>query len=132
MPMEIEEVLIRYTEIQMQEQALKEEKALLQDRIDAYMERTGQSLWFLVVVGRRLKVRCQKTVVVEYDEETLRERLGDRYPAILAPDLRKIRQHLPELQPTLAPMLSMIGSPSPEREPDRGEHLCLPFLKKFA
>jgi len=115
MAMEIEEVLIRYMQIQTQEQALKEEKTLLQDRIEAHMDGTGQSLWFPVVEGQRLKVRCRKTIVVEYDEETLRKRLGTRYTAILAPDLRKIRQSLPELHATLEPLLPMIGSPSPDR-----------------
>ena len=71
MAMEIEEILIRYIQIQTQEQALKEEKTRLQDRIEAHMDRTGQSLWFPVVEGQRLKVRCRKTIVVEYDEETL-------------------------------------------------------------
>jgi len=112
---EIEEVLIRYTEIQAQEQALKEEKNLLQERIAAHMEKTGQEVWFPVVAGWRLKVRCRKSVAVEYDEEKLRERLGSRYTAILAPDPRKIRQHLSELIPTLTPLLPLIGSPSPER-----------------
>lgn len=118
MPTEIEDVLSRYGEIQVQEQALKAEKALLQDRIAAYMERTEKAVWFPVVGSQRLKVRYRKTVVVEYDEETLRRRLGPRYESILAPDLRKIRQHLPELQATLVPFMPMIGSPSADRVRD--------------
>ena len=118
MAMEIEKVLSRYVEIQAQEQALNEEKTLLQDHIEAYMDRTGQSLWFPVVEGLRLKVRCRKTLVVEYDEEALRKRLGARYAAILAPDLKKIRQHLPDLLSTLEPLLPMIGSPTPDRVRD--------------
>jgi hypothetical protein len=112
---EIENVLSRYIEIQTQEQALKEEKTLLQERIAAHLEKTGQEVWFPVVGGWKLKVRCRKRVTVEYDEEKLRERLGSRYTAILAPDPRKIRQHLPELIPTLTPLLPLIGSPSPDR-----------------
>jgi len=114
-PDKIEEVLARYVEIQEREQILKEEKAALQDRIADHMEKNGQYQWFTRLGTRELKVRCSKTVVVEYDEAKLQTRLGERYAAILAPDPRKIRQHLGELDATLAPVLSIIGSPAPEK-----------------
>jgi hypothetical protein len=45
----------------------------------------------------------------------LHDRLGDRYPAILAPDLRKIRLHLDKLESLFTPILGLIGSPVPEK-----------------
>ena len=114
-PHKIEDVLARYVEIQEREQILKEEKAALQDRIADHMEQSGQHQWFTRLGARELKVRCSTAVVVEYDEAKLQARLGERYAAILAPDPRKIRQHLNELDSTLAPVLSLIGSPVPEK-----------------
>jgi hypothetical protein len=52
---------------------------------------------------------------VTYDEAKLQQRLGDRYAAILAPDPKKIRKHLGEVTPLLAPILPLVGSPDPER-----------------
>lgn len=115
MEMGMEQVLSRYLEIQQEERALREEKSALQERIAAHMEQIGQTLWFPDIAGQKLKVRCSKTMVVEYDEEQLRLRLGSRYTEILAPDLRKIRQHLPELLGLLSPFLAVIGSPTADR-----------------
>jgi hypothetical protein len=109
---EIEALLTRYVSIQQQEQALKEEKSALQERLAQHMERMNRSLWFPEASGQKLKVRYQKETVVEYDEEALRQRLGERYAALLEPDWRKIRRNLPALTPTLAPHLPLIGTPS--------------------
>jgi hypothetical protein len=114
-PVNVEAVLLRYVEIQRQEQALKEEKAQLQDALADHLEREGLTQWFPEVEGQKLKVRCQKSSVVEYDEETLRARLGDRYRALLAPDVRKIRNHLAEIAGALDPVLDIVGSPAPEK-----------------
>src|ERR1039458_3266457 len=94
---EIETLLSRYLSIQQQEQTLKEEKAALQERLAKHMERMKCSMWFPEVAGQKLKVRHQKDVVVEYNEEALQRRLGERYAAILEPDWRKIRRNLPAL-----------------------------------
>ena len=109
---EIEALLSRYLSIQQQEQTLKEEKSALQERLARHMERMGSVLWFPEVAGQKLKVRHQKETVVEYDEEALQKRLGERYAALLEPDWRKIRRHLPVLASALAPHLSVIGSPT--------------------
>ena len=109
---EIQALLTRYLSIQQQEQTLKEEKSALQERLAQHMERLGCNMWFPEVAGQKLKVRHQKDTVVEYDEEALRTRLGERYAAILEPDWRKIRHNLPALAPALAPHMPMIGSPS--------------------
>ena len=49
---------------------------------------------------------------VRYNEALLQQRLGPRYARILAPDLKKIRQHLQEITPALTPYLDKIGAPS--------------------
>jgi len=109
---EIEALLNRYLAIQQQEQTLKEEKSALQERLAQHLERMGCNMWFPEVAGQKLKVRHQKETVVEYDEEALQQRLGERYAALLEPDWRKIRRNLAALTPALAPHMSVIGSPT--------------------
>ena len=112
---EIESLLKRYIEIQQEEQRLKEEKASLQDALAEYMDRNQQSLWFPVVDNRKLKVRYRTTTSIKYKEDHLRERLGERYSAILTPDIRKIRRKMTAIEEALVPFLRIIGSPSPDR-----------------
>ena len=112
---ELTGILTRYLEIQQQEQALKEEKAGLQERLAGYLEHAGAATWYPAVNGQKLKVRASTLVSVEYDEPMLRERLGGRYTEILAPDLKKIRHCLADLTPVLAPVLDRVGSPAPDK-----------------
>jgi len=115
LPVEIEKALRRYLEIQAEEQKLKEEKIVLRERIGEHMVDLQMKHWYPKIDGQALKVRYRETTAIEYDESLLHDRLGDRYIAILAPDLRKIRFHLDNLESTFSPVLSLIGSPSPEK-----------------
>ena len=72
-------------------------------------------MWAPVVAGTPVKVRYARETVVEYDEPVLRERLGERYVHVVRPDPRKIRSHLAELEPLLAPALARIGTPDRDR-----------------
>jgi hypothetical protein len=114
-PSGMEAALARYLAIQTEEQALREEKSGLQQRIAAHMEQDGRDVWFPEVQGQRLKIRSVRSTVVEYDEEKLKVRLGERYGAILAPDPRKIRRNLGAVEAALAPFLDVVGSPSADR-----------------
>jgi len=112
---EIEQVLSRYVRIQDEEQRLREEKSQLQDKLREHMEPAGCTTWFVRAAGQDLKVVAYRKVEVEYDEPKLQSRLGDRYLSILSPDLRKMRDALPEISPHLQPVLGRIGSPDPEK-----------------
>ena len=114
-PPELHETLRRYLVLQQEEQRLREEKKTLQAHLARYMTSQGLPLWYPEVDGRPLKVRHQSSTRIEYDEPLLRQRLGTRYSAILAPDWRKIRARLADLDRTLQPHLDIIGSPSPDR-----------------
>ena len=114
-PPELAQVLRRYLQIQAEENKLKEEKAALQQKLADHMAGGRLQYWSPEVDGQPLKVRCQESAVFEYDEPVLRERLGARFASILAPDIKKIRRHLADLAPVLAPALDTIGSPSPDR-----------------
>ena len=114
-PSEIEGALKRYLEIQHEEQRLKQEKTDLQEEIGGYMAGLDKKYWYPVIEGQTLKVRYRETSVIEYNEAVLRDRLGERYSAILAPDLRKIRLHLSEIDSLFTPVLSLVGTPEPEK-----------------
>jgi hypothetical protein len=115
LPVEIERALRRYLEIQAEEQRLKEEKTELRERIGDHMAGLEMKYWYPKIDGQALKVRYRETTAVEYNESLLHDRLGDRYLAILSPDLRKIRANLDKLESLFTSVLSLIGSPSPEK-----------------
>jgi len=112
---ELAAALRRYLELQQAEQRLRAEKAALQEQLAGHMAGQRLTYWYPVLDGQPLKVRSVATAVVEYDEAALRARLGPRYTAILAPDLKKLRRHLPELGAALAPVLDLVGAPAPDR-----------------
>ncbi|HEX9910403.1 MAG TPA: hypothetical protein VGA86_05940 [Desulfatiglandales bacterium] len=115
LPVEIEKALRRYLEIQAEEQKLKEEKSDLRERIGEHLADLQMKYWYPKIDGQAVKVRYRETTAIEYNESLLHDRLGDRYSVILAPDLRKIRLHLDKLESLFSPVLSLIGSPSPDK-----------------
>lgn len=112
---EIEEVLTRYLEIQEQQRALREEKTQLQDKLRAHLRGAQGSYWRVSVADTDLRIRHVDDVDVTYDEEALKERLGERYEQILTPDWRKVRRHLDEVGHYLEPVLGRVGSPDREK-----------------
>jgi hypothetical protein len=112
---EIERVLGRYLEIQRTEKEIEAEKVSLQEALAAFLGQEPDGLWYPTVAGTPLKVRLARETAVEYNEPLLRQRLADRYVHVLRPDPKKIRQHLAEVEPLLAPLLTEIGSPDRDR-----------------
>lgn len=112
---EIEETLREYTQLQKREQELTRRKHELQDKLKSCFHNEPQHIWSPEVDGTRLKVSYRSVPQVEYNEDVLRKRLGNRYSALLEPDIRKIRAELPNLEEELKPLLDRIGSPSPEK-----------------
>ena len=112
---EIAETLKEYTQIQQEESQLKERKRALQEKLKTHLRNKESNVWYPEVDGLRLKVSYRSVTEVEYDEEKLRARLGNRYRILLEPDLKKLRAELPNLGNELEPLLERIGSPSPER-----------------
>ena len=108
-------VLEKYLSIQKQEQTLKEEKAELQKALAEHMSTMGRDQWYPDINGRKLKVKCRESTILEYNEELLQERLADKYLSILEPDIRKIRKNLVDVSPLLQPIINIVGSPSAEK-----------------
>lgn len=112
---EIEKTLKEYTQLQQEEQKLKERKQALREKLKAHLRSSGDHVWTPNVNEMQLKIRYRSAANVQYDEEKLRTRLGDRYHALLKPDLKKLRAELPNIENELEPLLDRIGSPSPEK-----------------
>ncbi len=112
---ELRDVLLEYEKVQQEEKALSERKAALKEKLAMHMRSLHATEWMPDVDGRLFKVRYRQATSVEYDEEALRQRLGDRYRHVLGPDPRKVRRHLDEIAPLLEPSLEIIGSPVPNK-----------------
>lgn len=112
---ELRDVLIEYERIQQAEKALSERKTALKEILAKHMQALGAAEWMPEIDGRQFKIRYRHATTVEYDEETLRRRLGDRYRLVLGPDPRKLRRHLDEIAALLEPGLDVIGSPVPDK-----------------
>ena len=106
---EIETALKRYVEIQATERELKEEKQALQKAIADYMARAQVEKWFPIIDGTALQVSRSVRVKVEYDEDLLRGRLGQRFVKLLVPDSKKMAQYKAEVHELLEPMMDTIG-----------------------
>jgi len=108
-------VLEEYSKLQQEERDLRDRKHALQEKLKAHLRGDAKKVWYPEVGGTRLKVSFRSVPQVEYDEDMLRSRLGDRYESILEPDLRKLKAALPSLGEELEPLLGRIGSPSPDK-----------------
>ena len=112
---ELRQILLEYEDIQRQERALRDQKEALREKLVTHMRSLQAAEWTPEIDGRPFKVRYRHSASVEYDEELLRQRLGDRYRQVLGPDPRKVRRHLDEVAHLLEPSLDIVGSPMPDK-----------------
>lgn len=111
----VERLLVRYLQIQDEMRQLDEEKASLNRQLCEHMAGYRQPCWFPTVAGQTLKIRVRHEVQVLYDEDLLRQRLGERYVQILRADPTKVRRHLAAVEDLLRPALDRVGSPDRDR-----------------
>ncbi|RPI25530.1 MAG: hypothetical protein EHM61_14145 [Acidobacteria bacterium] len=112
---EIAAVLARYVEIQAEERKIEQEKHSLQRRLASHLKGFRGRYWFTEVGNRRLRITYNESLKVEYEEEALRQRLGDRYNEILSIDWTKLKGRADLIETLLHPHLSEIGSPDREK-----------------
>ena len=94
---------------------LEEEKDRLRDIIAKELEGETPSRWNAVLDGKPLVVTHGFRTAVSYDEDTLRQRLGEAFYDLLDIDGAKLRKNREAARPLLAPILATVGSVSPER-----------------
>ena len=107
---ELTDILRRYTQNQEAEQRLREEKKELQGELKQALQHMRGRFWYPTVDGVDLKVSHSRTEQVVYDDDLLRRRLGDRFALVARPDLKKMRRHMGQVEPCLAPILDVVGS----------------------
>jgi len=112
---ELTDILRRYIQNQEAEQRLREEKKQLQDELKQALQHMQGRFWYPTVDGVDLKVVHSRMEQVVYDDDVLHERLGDRFALVARPDLKKMRRHMGQVEPCLAPILNVVGSVDRER-----------------
>jgi hypothetical protein len=108
----LQDLLIRYQEIDQELERLEIEKKALRESIKENLRDSGKFFHSSAVGDEQYILELKESTEVQYDEKILAQRLGKDYLLILKPDIKKIRQHLHEMQPAWAPYLAQIGTPS--------------------
>jgi len=114
-PPQVEAALRRYLEIQRNMKKLEDERQGLRDVLVQHMKTKRSNIWDTKVDDAGVNVKCYSFTEVKYDEALLRERLGERYVEILDLDVKKLKEHLPEVKPFLTSLLPLVGTPSREK-----------------
>lgn len=112
---ELHRLLAEYRVMEKEMARLEETRRTLRAAIQGLLEAEGTSAFAAIVSGEQILLELKTHTEIRYDEALLRTRLGTDYHRVLKPDMAKIRRHLAELSPILAPYLDIIGSPSREK-----------------
>ena len=115
MPVETANAIRRYMRIQREMAQLEREKEQIRNSLVMELGDKVPTIWRLILDGKPLVIVHSHRTTVRYDEETLRDRLGDRYPEILELDGTKIRKNRDLVRPYLAAVLDQVGTPSAAR-----------------
>lgn len=121
---ELADLLRQYRELTGEMARLEAEKVRLREAIKTRVQQQGRPA-SIVMGDARIGARVKTSTTVTYDEEGLRRRLGERFRAILAPNVTKMRDHMEEVRPLVEPILDKIGSVSRERVQQAIESGCL-------
>jgi len=114
--------LARYVEVRDGINTLEAERRALAEAIGAHMAQEGRDTLSVAHGGRHYKVRRSASTRVDYDEDLLRKRLGERYLSILAVDARKVKVEAERLREWLGEHLIEVGSPDRARVKEAVEH----------
>ena len=115
MPAETAKAIRRYMEIQGEMARLEQEKDELRNLIVKELDGQVPPSWRPTLDAKPLVIMHGYRTTVKYDENILRERLGDRYHAILELDGTKIRKNRELVRPLLESVLDQIGTPQAAR-----------------
>ena len=115
MPAETAQAIRRYMEIQREMARLEQEKEELRDLIVKELDGQVPASWRPTLDAKPLVVMHGYRTTVKYEEDILRERLGDRYHEILEIDGTKIRKNCELVRPYLEAVLNQVGTPQAAR-----------------
>ena len=115
MPAETAAAIRRYIEIQREMARLEQEKEDLRNLIAKELDGQVPASWRSTLDAKPLVIMHGFRTTVKYDEDILRERLGDRYREILEIDGTKIRKNRELVRPLLESILDQVGTPQAAR-----------------
>ena len=115
MPAETAQAIRRYMEIQREMARLEQEKEELRNLIAKELDGQVPASWRPTLDAKPLVVMHGYRTTVKYEEDILRERLGDRYHEILEIDGTKIRKNRELVRPYLEAVLDQVGTPQAAR-----------------
>lgn len=110
-PGDILDALNRYRELQ----AAVREKEQIEKQLADYLSGLQAEELSVDLPSGPVRIRLVRQSDIRYNNEMLKERLGERYEALLKPDLEKIREHLDAISPCFDNILEYVGSVSPEK-----------------
>lgn len=110
---EVRELLNRYVSIQREMAEMEAEKKQLREKLERlFPDGSSQTDCDL----GQCKVSRREVCEVEYDEELLRERLGEeKYRSILSVDWKRVRANFAKLEPLMTPVIDLVGVPSADK-----------------
>ncbi|MFC1746597.1 hypothetical protein ACFL35_21575 [Candidatus Riflebacteria bacterium] len=103
--MSLEKIIQRYVEIENIIAQLEEEKDEIRDALKNMLLDAGAEKRIVDTKEHIIQLSLSKRTRVEYDEEKLKARLGDKIRYVLTPDIKRIRQNfnalldIPEVDP---------------------------------
>ena len=115
MPEKTAQAIRRYMEIQREMARLEQEKEELRNLIAKELDGQVPASWRPTLDAKPLVVMHGYRTTVKYEEDILRERLGDRYREILEIDSTKIRKNRELVRPYLEAVLDQVGTPQAAR-----------------
>lgn len=102
-----------YLELLKRERKIKGQKRQLSQKLAEHLEGHGSYVtWHTTVDDQDVVVKMMQREKGVWDEELLKQRLGERYKAVLMPDPAKIRLHAEVVRTLLDSIIEDVGSPN--------------------
>ena len=111
-PTDLTALVLQLDELEGQLKQLNERKKELREQLKGALQRAGLREHATPMGDHTIRLKLRQTVKVRYDEEVLKQRLGERYSLLLEPDARRMRKHMDVVAPLLDPVLDLVGTPS--------------------
>ena len=110
---EVRELLNRYVSIQRKMVEMETEKMQLREKLEMLFPE-GSSLTDCDL--GQCKVSRREVCEIEYNEELLRERLGEeKYRSILSVDWKRVCANFEKLEPFMTSVIDLVGVPSADK-----------------
>jgi len=111
-PTDITGLVMQLDELESQIRQLNEQKKALREQLTDAMQASGLKEHATPMEDHTVRLKLRQSVKIKYDEEVLRQRLGERYVLLLEPDAKRMRKHMDVVAPLLDPVLDLVGAPS--------------------